>query len=179
MSKSQLLLTIVLGVVCLGIIGFCIWSVVRGGPTELILGAAVVTLGLAQLISFTARDSTTSTALKRVSEVMAAHTALARELHSVSQRLEALESGDVPRLANHQRPDWQQPAIAPRPQQRPVGNGAAAHALKAPAPDRLITPPITNGSGRYEHPPPSPGGLEDERFDLYLEPIVQIEDGST
>ena len=179
MSKSQLLLTIVLGVACLGIIGFCIWSVVRGGPTELILGAAVVTLGLAQLVSFTARDSTTSAALRRVSEITAAHTALARELHSVSRRLDVLESSDVARLPGHSRPDRQPPAIAsqPHPQRLNADNAAGSHALKDL--ERIQAQPATNGAGRYEAPSPSPGGLEDERFDLYLEPIVQIDDGST
>ena len=181
MSKSQLLLTIVLGVACLGIIGFCIWSVVRGGPTELILGAAVVTLGLAQLVSFTARDSMTSAALRRVSEITAAHTALARELHSVSRRIDVLESSDVARLPDHSRPNRQPPAIAPQPHPQPerrnIGNGAGSHALKDL--EKIQAQPVTNGGGRYEAPSPSPGGLEDERFDLYLEPIVQIDDGST
>ena len=179
MSKSQLLLTVVLGIVCLGIIGFCIWSVVRGGPTELILGAAVVTLGLAQLVSFTARDATIATAMRRVSEVMGAYSALARELHSVSRRLDVLESGDVPRLPQSAARRLAAPAHC-------AAAGTAQHRRRRP-PARRQRPrsappaqPVTNGSGHYEAPHPSAGRrFEEERFDLYLEPIVQIEDGST
>jgi EAL domain-containing protein (putative c-di-GMP-specific phosphodiesterase class I) len=178
MSKSQLLLTVLLGVVCLAIIGFCIWSVVRGGPTELILGAAVVTLGLAQLVSFTARDSAISTALRRVSDMVSAYSALAREVHSVSRRLEVLESGDVARLTSHQRPEWTQHPVAAPPVRRSIGT--TAHSAPAKSVDRVPPPPATNGSGNYSAPTPGSGKLEEEeRFDLYLEPVVQIDDGST
>jgi EAL domain-containing protein (putative c-di-GMP-specific phosphodiesterase class I) len=177
MSKSQLLLTIVLGIICLGIIGFCIWSVMRGGPTELILGAAVVTLGLAQLVSFTARDSTISAAAHRVGEIMSAYSALARELHSVSRRLDVLESGDVARLPDQHRAGWQQPTIAPRPDRRSIGHRAVSHGANGL--NRAQAQPVSDGSGVYEAPAQGGGGLEEERFDLYLEPIVQIEDGST
>ncbi len=182
MSRSQLLLTVVLGIACLAIIGFCIWSVMQGGPTELILGAAVVTLGLAQLVSFTARDATTAAAMHRVSDVMSAYSTLAREVHSVSRRLDALESADMAQLPHH-RHQRQQPVFAPPPQRRSIASGASA--TGAGSLDHLQARPLTNGSGHVEAPPPSPpppsaGRLgEEERFDLYLEPIVQIEDGST
>lgn len=179
MSKAQILLTVVLGVVCLGVVGFCIWSVMRGGPTELILGAAVVTMGLAQLVSFTARDATIAAAMRRVSEVTGAYSALARELHSVSRRLEVLESSDLARLPG-QQPAAPQTAI-PSPPRRSIGTSAPP--LSSNGLDRTTTAPaaVTNGSGQYQAPQPQPGAghLEEERFDLYLEPIVQIEDGST
>ena len=180
MSRSQLLLTVVLGIACLAIIGFCIWSVMRGGPTELILGAAVVTLGLAQLVSFTARDATMAAELRRVSDVMSAYSTLAREVHSVSQRLDALESGDMARLPHH-RQQWRQPAFTPPPERRSIANGTRA--AGAGSLDPLPARALTNGSAHVEAPPPPPPSTgqigEEERFDLYLEPIVQIEDGST
>src|SRR5687768_8597908 len=92
MSKSHMTVTVVLTMLFLAIVGFCVWSAIEGGSTEMILGGAIITLGLAQLISFTARDQALTSAMRRVSDIMGAYGALSRELHSVSRRVSTMES---------------------------------------------------------------------------------------
>jgi cyclic-di-GMP phosphodiesterase TipF (flagellum assembly factor) len=167
----------VLAMLFLAIVGFCVWSVVQGGSTELILGAAIITLGLAQLLSFTARDQSLASAMRRVSDIMGAYGALSRELHAVTRRVSSIEgyamleqSGNLStsRELTHHAPEraqrrFESPPAAP---QRPVLQ-TPNYASEAPV------------RARRAPDNPSSQPFEEERFDLYLEPIVQIEDGST
>src|SRR5688500_5590180 len=92
MSKSHMTVTVVLTMLFLAIVGFCVWSAIEGGATEMILGGALITLGLAQPMSFTARGQALTSAMRRVSDIMGAYGALSRELHSVSRRVSTMES---------------------------------------------------------------------------------------
>lgn len=184
MSKSHVTATVVLAMLFLAIVGFCVWSVFHGGSTELILGGAIITLGLAQLISFTARDQALTSAMRRVSDIMGAYGALSRELHSVSRRVSTIESyglleqqGEqasrrLLQRSSERAPRQDEPAPAtrhddPAPAPGPTRKAAQAspRAASQPAPAHRA-----NGASQQ---------FEEERFDLYLEPIVQIEDGST
>jgi cyclic-di-GMP phosphodiesterase TipF (flagellum assembly factor) len=177
MSKSHVTATVILAMLFLAIVGFCVWSVLQGGSTELILGGAIITLGLAQLISFTARDQALTSAMRRVSDIMGAYGALSRELHSVSRRVSTIESyGLLEQQADQgtrrllqrsseRAPRQDEPASAPSPAR------SAAHASPRAAPQ-----PTPAGAHRSNG---ASQQFEEERFDLYLEPIVQIEDGST
>ena len=178
MSKSHATVTVVLAMLFLAIVGFCVWSAIEGGSTELILGGAIITLGLAQLISFTARDQALTSAMRRVSDIMGAYGALSRELHSVSRRVSTIESyglleqqGEQGGRALIQRssepaPRQGEPAPAPN-SSRPALQSTPRNASQ-PAP---ASAQRANGGTSHQ--------FEEERFDLYLEPIVQIEDGST
>src|SRR5262245_30791438 len=177
MSKSHVTATVVLAMIFLAIVGFCVWSVFHGGSTELILGGAIITLGLAQLISFTARDQALTSAMRRVSDIMGAYGALSRELHSVSRRVSTIESyGLLEQQADHggrrllQRSSeraHEQDEVAPEPDP----TRSTVHATARAAPQAAPAPAQRSPAGAQT--------LEEERFDLYLEPIVQIEDGST
>jgi len=177
MSKSHVTATVVLAMLFLAIVGFCVWSVLHGGSTELILGGAIITLGLAQLISFTARDQALTSAMRRVSDIMGAYGALSRELHSVSRRVSTIESyGLLEQQADHSNrrllqrrsePALRQDEAAPEPE----STRSTAHANPRPAPKAAPAQAHrSNGASQQ---------FEEERFDLYLEPIVQIEDGAT
>lgn len=178
MSKSHMTVTVVLTMLFLAIVGFCVWSAIEGGSTEMILGGAIITLGLAQLISFTARDQALTSAMRRVSDIMGAYGALSRELHSVSRRVSTVESyGLLEQQSVHGSRALVQRTSEPAPQQ--------GEPAPAPNPPR---PAMQSASRNVSQPAPAPaqranGGashqFEEERFDLYLEPIVQIEDGST
>ena len=178
MSKSHMTVTVVLTMLFLAIVGFCVWSAIEGGSTEMILGGAIITLGLAQLISFTARDQALTSAMRRVSDIMGAYGALSRELHSVSRRVSTVESyGLLEQQSVHGSRALLQRTSEPAPRQ-----GEPAPAPNPPRPALQSTP------RNVSQPAPAPaqranGGashqFEEERFDLYLEPIVQIEDGST
>jgi cyclic-di-GMP phosphodiesterase, flagellum assembly factor TipF len=177
MSKSHVTATVVLAMLFLAIVGFCVWSVFQGGSTELILGGAIITLGLAQLISFTARDQALTSAMRRVSDIMGAYGALSRELHSVSRRVSTIESyglleqqadqGSRRLLQRSSERAPRQDEVAPEPDP----TRSAGHASPRPAPQAAPAHAHrSNGTSQQ---------FEEERFDLYLEPIVQIEDGST
>jgi cyclic-di-GMP phosphodiesterase TipF (flagellum assembly factor) len=113
-----------------------------------------------------------------VTDIMGAYGALSRELHAVSRRVSTMEGYGM--LEHHAegspKRDWMQ-----RNYER------SQRAIEpAPAPAR---PALSAGPqpATHRHPHPvhrapdngSPNQFEEERFDLYLEPIVQIEDGST
>jgi len=177
MSRSHVTVTVVLAMLFLAIVGFCVWSALDGGSTELILGGAIITLGLAQLLSFTARDQALTSAMRRVSDIMGAYGALSRELHSVSRRVSTVESyGLLEHADGSSGRNWMQRshersgrAIEPAPAPARAAlesNSRPAHPPSASAVHRVPN----NGSAHH---------FEEERFDLYLEPIVQIEDGST
>jgi cyclic-di-GMP phosphodiesterase TipF (flagellum assembly factor) len=177
MSKSHVTMTVVLTMLFLAIVGFCVWSVIEGGSTELILGGAIITLGLAQLISFTARDQALTSAMRRVSDIMGAYGALSRELHSVSRRVSTMESYGL-----LERPDGQpgrslvqrSAERSPRPAEPAPAPSPSRSALQSSPRVASQAPPANaqRGNGASHQ-------FEEERFDLYLEPIVQIEDGAT
>ncbi len=177
MSKSHVTVSVVLAMLFLAIVGFCVWSAMEGGSTELILGGAIITLGLAQLLSFTARDQALTSAMRRVSDIMGAYGALSRELHSVSRRISTVESYAMLEHADGaSNRDWSQRgyersqrAIEPAPPPARPALQTSARAV-GPAPSMPMHRVPDNGSSHQ---------FEEERFDLYLEPIVQIEDGST
>jgi cyclic-di-GMP phosphodiesterase, flagellum assembly factor TipF len=177
MSKSHVTATVVLAMTFLAIVGFCVWSVFQGGSTELILGGAIITLGLAQLISFTARDQALTSAMRRVSDIMGAYGALSRELHSVSRRVSTIESyGLLEQQADHgsRKLLQRKPERAPEQDEvahEPDSTRSTVHATPRAAP-QAAPAPAHRSTGGSQH-------FEEERFDLYLEPIVQIEDGST
>jgi hypothetical protein len=113
MSKSHVTVSIVLAMLFLAIVGFCIWSVIEGGSTELILGGAIITLGLAQLLSFTARDQALSSTMRRVSDIVGAYGALSRELHAVTRRVSTVESyGMIQHADTTPSREWMQRACA-------------------------------------------------------------------
>ena len=176
MSKSHVTATVILTMLFLAIVGFCVWSVIQGGSTELILGGAIITLGLAQLISFTARDQALTSAMRRVSDIMGAYGALSRELHSVSRRVSTIESYG---LLEHQGDQASRPLLQRSSERAP----RQAESAPAPTPPR----PALQSNQRTASQPPTAAQrsngahhqFEEERFDLYLEPIVQIDDGST
>jgi cyclic-di-GMP phosphodiesterase, flagellum assembly factor TipF len=180
MSKSHVTVSVVLAMLFLAIVGFCIWSVIEGGSTELILGGAIITLGLAQLLSFTARDQTLTSAMRRVSDIMGAYGALSRELHAVTRRISTIEGYGMIEHADARSPsrEWMQRSLersrrtvepAPAPAPARAALQSSAHTANSPA-YRSVHRVPDNGSAHQ---------FEEERFDLYLEPIVQIEDGST
>jgi cyclic-di-GMP phosphodiesterase, flagellum assembly factor TipF len=168
-------ITVVLAMLFLGVVGFCVWSAIEGGSTEMILAGAIVTLGLAQLLSFTARDQALNSAMRRVSDIMGAYGALSRELHSVSRRVSTVESYSL--LAGPDSPPPGRSLVERSPDrlQRPLE--------QAPPPPARVSPHVARTSSHQAtaQRPPTNGSahFEEERFDLYLEPIVQIEDGST
>jgi cyclic-di-GMP phosphodiesterase TipF (flagellum assembly factor) len=178
MSKSHVTVTVVLAILFVAIVGFCVWSAINGGSTELILGGAIITLGLAQLLSFSARDQALTSAMRRVSDIIGAYGALSRELHAVSRRVSTMEGyGLLEHADGSSNRDWmqrnQQRAIEPAPAparpalQTNIQSNPHAAPHRQPAPVHRVP---DNGSAHQ---------FEEERFDLYLEPIVQIEDGST
>jgi cyclic-di-GMP phosphodiesterase TipF (flagellum assembly factor) len=178
MSKSHVTVSIVLAMLFLAIVGFCIWSVIEGGSTELILGGAIITLGLAQLLSFTARDQTLTSAMRRVSDIVGAYGALSRELHAVTRRVSTIEGYGMIEHADTASPsrEWMQRsfersrrAIEPAPAPARAALQSSIHTANSPAYPSVHRVP-DNGSAHQ---------FEEERFDLYLEPIVKIEDGST
>jgi cyclic-di-GMP phosphodiesterase TipF (flagellum assembly factor) len=176
MSKSHVTATVILTMLFLAIVGFCVWSVLQGGSTELILGGAIITLGLAQLISFTARDQALTSAMRRVSDIMGAYGALSRELHSVSRRVSTIESyGLLEQVDQGSRKLLQRSSErAPREDEPAPASSPARPALQSTpraAPQPPPTPAQRSNGASHQ--------FEEERFDLYLEPIVQIEDGST
>jgi cyclic-di-GMP phosphodiesterase TipF (flagellum assembly factor) len=170
--------TVVLAILFVAIVGFCVWSAFNGGSTELILGGAIITLGLAQLLSFSARDQALTSAMRRVSDIIGAYGALSRELHAVSRRVSTMESyGLLEHADGASGRDWiqrgQQRAIEPPPPPVRPALQSNVPSNVHPAPSRHPAPAHRvpdNGSAHQ---------FEEERFDLYLEPIVQIEDGST
>src|SRR5215207_1945458 len=189
MSKSNVTVTIVLAMLFLAIVGFCAWSALHGGPTELILGGAIIILGLAQLLSFTARDHALNSALRRVTDIMGAYGALTRELHAVTRRVATIEGQAMLEHAGPQPAasrEWLQRSLQ-RPQRsvEPAPSPRTAISSAPPAPELRHQSELRQQSA----PPPAPakrsGGesssskFEEERFDLYLEPIVQIDDGAT
>jgi cyclic-di-GMP phosphodiesterase TipF (flagellum assembly factor) len=181
MSKSNVTVTVVLAMLFLAIIGFCVWSVLEGGPTELILGGAIIILGLAQLLSFTARDHALNSALRRVTDIMGAYGALTRELHAVTRRVATIEGQAMLEHAGARAPgrEWIQKGLQ-RPQRtfEPAPSARAAIASpSAPSETRQTAPPQAAPPQRSAEAGAS--HFEEERFDLYLEPIVLIEDGST
>jgi EAL domain-containing protein (putative c-di-GMP-specific phosphodiesterase class I) len=187
MSKSNVTVTVVLAMLFLAIVGFCAWSALHGGPTELILGGAIIILGLAQLLSFTARDHALNSALRRVTDIMGAYGALTRELHAVTRRVATIEGQAMLEHAGSQPSasrEWLQRSLQ-RPQRRvePAPSPRAAIASAPPAPERQQSelrqqsaPPAAPANRSGES---SSSQFEEERFDLYLEPIVQIDDGAT
>ena len=188
MSKSNVTVTVVLAMLFLAIVGFCAWSALHGGPTELILGGAIIILGLAQLLSFTARDHALNSALRRVTDIMGAYGALTRELHAVTRRVATIEGQAMLEHAGTQPSasrEWLQRSLQ-RPQRRvePAPSPRAAISSAPPAPQLRQQPELRQQSA----PPAAPANrsgessssqFEEERFDLYLEPIVQIDDGAT
>ena len=118
MSKSHFTLTVLLGAICLVVIGFCIWSVIQGGSTDFILGAAVITLALAQIISFAARDHAISSSTRRMTDIMSAYGTLSREIHGIARRLTAVESGSGDRDQIAPYREWSQRTFERTPPQR-------------------------------------------------------------
>src|SRR5687767_3157907 len=171
MSKSHMTVTVVLTMLFLAIVGFCVWSAIEGGSTEMILGGAIITLGLAQLLSFTARDQTLTSAMRRVSDIMGAYGALSRELHAVTRRISTIEGYGMIEHADARSPsrEWMQRslersrrAIEPAPAPARAALQSSAHSANSPAYPSVHRVP-DNGSAHQ---------FEEERFDLYLEPIV-------
>jgi cyclic-di-GMP phosphodiesterase, flagellum assembly factor TipF len=182
MSKSNVTVTVVLAMLFLAIVGFCAWSALHGGSTELILGGAIIILGLAQLLSFTARDHALNSALRRVTDIMGAYGALTRELHAVTRRVATIEGQAMLEHAGPQPPasrEWLQRSLQ-RPQRSiepaPSARAAISSAPQAPEPRQQAAKPAAAASRSGES---GSSQFEEERFDLYLEPIVQIEDGAT
>jgi cyclic-di-GMP phosphodiesterase, flagellum assembly factor TipF len=182
MSRSNVTVTVVLAMLFLAIIGFCAWSALHGGPTELILGGAIIILGLAQLLSFTARDHALNSALRRVTDIMGAYGALTRELHAVTRRVATIEGQAMLEHAGA-RPaagrEWLQRSLQ-RPQRslEPAPSQRAA-IPSTPPPSDLRQPAAAPPAPARRPGETTPSQFQEERFDLYLEPIVQIEDGST
>ena len=182
MSKSNVTVTVVLAMLFLAIVGFCAWSALHGGPTELILGGAIIILGLAQLLSFTARDHALNSALRRVTDIMGAYGALTRELHAVTRRVATIEGQAMLEHAGTQQSasrEWLQRSL-----QRPQRSVEPAPSPRA----AISSTPRASDLRQQSAPPAAPANrsgegsssqFEEERFDLYLEPIVQIDDGAT
>jgi EAL domain-containing protein (putative c-di-GMP-specific phosphodiesterase class I) len=182
MSKSNVTVTVVLAMLFLAIVGFCAWSALHGGPTELILGGAIIILGLAQLLSFTARDHALNSALRRVTDIMGAYGALTRELHAVTRRVATIEGQAMLEHAGTQRSasrEWLQRSLQ-RPQRSvepaPSPRAAIPSTPRASELRQQSAPPAAPATRSGES---SSSQFEEERFDLYLEPIVQIDDGAT
>jgi cyclic-di-GMP phosphodiesterase TipF (flagellum assembly factor) len=182
MSRSNVTVTVVLAMLFLAIIGFCAWSALHGGPTELILGGAIIILGLAQLLSFTARDHALNSALRRVTDIMGAYGALTRELHAVTRRVATIEGQAMLEHAGA-RPaagrEWLQRSLQ-RPQRSVEPAPSARAAISATPPPAELRQQATPATAPVHRSGDSSSSqFEEERFDLYLEPIVQIEDGAT
>ena len=167
MSKSHFTLMVVLGFICLAVVGFAIWSIFEGGTTDLILGVAVVTLALAQILSFATRDSAISSSTRRLADIMSAYGTLSREIHGLARRVTAVELGPAERAEQLPGPyrEWAQRTFTRPPAQR-IERAPRAN---VPAP---VQPKMAEPAAAVPQ-------FQEERFDLYLEPVVQIEDGST
>ncbi|HKR24110.1 MAG TPA: EAL domain-containing protein [Allosphingosinicella sp.] len=165
MSKSHFTLMVLLGAICFVVVGFAIWSILEGGTTDLILGVAVVTLALAQILSFATRDSAISSSSRRLADIMSAYGTLSREIHGIARRLTAVESGTAERAELGPYREWAQRTFARAPAQRI--ERAPRTNVPAPVPPKMAEPAAAVPQ------------FQEERFDLYLEPVVQIEDGST
>jgi cyclic-di-GMP phosphodiesterase TipF (flagellum assembly factor) len=113
---------------------------------------------------------------------MGAYGALTRELHAVTRRVATIEGQAMLEHAGS-RPaggrEWLQRSLQ-RPQRsiEPAPSARAAISA-APPPAELRQPAPQPAAPAHRSGESSPSQFEEERFDLYLEPIVQIEDGAT
>ncbi len=183
MDRLQAFLTLVLVLLCASAIGVCLWSIFIHGQTDSALIAAVVLLGLAQIIGYFAKAQRSDGLARIKRDIVRTQRAVGYELDSLSNRLDALErdrkaqTGQVAQQLADQVRSLELTVSALTRTQNPSGeNGSPPATAAGQQPPSKATAELDEMAG---DPDKKILQFVPEELELYLEPVVRVAEDKT